>query len=369
MKPMKIKITGILLSLIVSLFFYGCVEEYDPMETNIIDMNNKITSMDKEVAEPGDTVTFTGSDLDKVYKIMLNEEIVPVSFEATPSVLKMIVPSLAPLGDVISINLFFSGKGLATRAIKLISPPVIVELSPSAAQAGDLLTVLGRELYLAEKVTIAGVDVTSTFTLIDDKEFTVVVPEGFTGGDVEITTATGGVTVSPNPLIHGMEIMITNFDGNEYNFGGISSNGNMDQDVMETDVFPRLNYWTFTVTDNNTSWGGNIDFYTSELPEGVDNSKVTLYLDMKLSSAMAVNVMVQSPNNVFGLTRDYVSGWQTVEMKFSDMGTGYGGGEPFGQVDPFETLNAVKIQPPASAASSNWGETVSIDNIKFIIAN
>jgi len=366
---MKNKIGFMLISWLAVSFLVGCEEEYDPMEFGIVDMNHKITSVDKEVTEPGDIVTFTGTDLDKVYKIMLNEETVPVVFEATATELKMTVPSMAPLGDVVTISLFFSGNGLAQRTIRIISPPVIFMLSPSAAQPGETVRVLGRELYLAEQVKIGGVDVTATFTLIDDKQFTVVVPEGFTGGDVEIITATGKVSTSPSPLILGTEILINDFDGNENYFNGISSNGNMDGDKLESEPFPRLNYWTFTITDNGTGWGGNVDFYISGLPSGYDNDKITLYLDLKLSSAMNVNVMVQGNANVYGLTRGYQAGWQTVEMHFSDMGTGYGGGEPYGEVEPFEALTAVKVQPPAQAGDGNFGETVSVDNIRFIIAN
>ncbi|VBB48396.1 hypothetical protein TRIP_D440414 [uncultured Paludibacter sp.] len=360
-------IGGIILSLIFSILIFSGCEDYNPMKNGIVDFNGKITGIDKTIAQPGDTVTLTGTELDKVYKIMLSDKTVPVTFMSTATELKFVVPANAPLGDVIVINIFFSGKGLAQKTIELISPPVILALSPVAAQGGTPLKILGSELYKAKKVKIGGVE--ASFTIVDDKQLTTTVPDGFTGGYVEIITATGAVVTSPSALIYGTEILITDFDNSSNYYSSLSSNGNMDGDKEESEAMPRGKYWTFTITDNNTSWGGNVDFYLKNLPTGFDNSKISLSLDMKLSAPLNVNVMVQGPANVYGKTSSYNAGWQTITLPFSEMGTGYGSGDPIGNVEPFNTLTAVKIQPPAGASDGNFGKTVSIDNIKFIIAN
>jgi hypothetical protein len=368
MKQLNIKIKLMLVSLLMLSVLSGCKKEAEVPGIGVVDMNSKITEFDKLIAQPGDTITFKGSNLDQVYKIMLNEENVVVKYRATATELKMAVPASAPLGSAITINILFSGKGLAQRMVTIQSPPVILELSPAAAHAGDVLTVLGKELYKSTQVFIGNVDVTASFRLIDDKQFTVTVPTAFAGGSVKIVTATGGETLSPNNLVLGTEILINNFDGKANFFGSISSNGNLDLDTEETGDFPRSKFYTFTFKDNATSWGGNVDFFTTGLPAHA-MAITTLSIDIKVSKAMNVSVMVQNPTNVYGLTKSLVVGWQTIVIPFPDMGEGYGNGAPFGNVGPLNAITAVKIQPPAGASSGNFGETISMDNIKFIIAN
>jgi hypothetical protein len=374
MKYKNIKSGLMLVSLFVSLILSSCTEKVDYMESGIIDMNDRITAIDKQVAQPGDIVTVTGNDLDKVYKIMLNTDNVPVVFTATATELKMTVPATTPLGDVITINFLFSGKGLASKAIRIISPPVIFAMSPEAAHTGDIITLYGKELHLAQTVKINDVDVTSSLEIESDKIITVAVPAGFTGGNLTIETASGGITTSPYPLITGTEIMINNYDGNHIYDNGISSNGNLDLDVLETGEFPRNSYWTFTFKDNNTSWGGNVDFFTTAMPASyTDNTKIKLSIDIKLTKAMSVNVMIARGSDVWGKTISLALGWNTVVLPFIDMGSGYGStpstDPAFMPLPLFSAISGVKIQPPASTAGANFGEKISMDNIKFIIVD
>jgi len=355
------------LALLTSWIFTGCQDEENYMAMEIIDMNYKITNVDKEIAQPGDVVTFAGTDLDQVYKIMLNTENVTVNYTATPTELKMTVPSAAPLGDVITVSLFFSGKGLAQRALRIISPPVIFSFSPAAGTPGVKVTVYGRELYLTQEIFVGTIQVPS-FVLVDDRELNFTLPEGSTGGTIKLVTATGGESLSPTDIILGTEILINDFDVTSTYYKGISANGNLKNPTSTAGDFPRGHYTVLTIIDAATSWGGNVDFYLQNLPEAL-NEKVSLSIDLKTSKAMNVSIMVQGPANVYGLTKPITTAWQTIVIPFSEMGTGYGNGEPFGQVEAFKTLTAVKIQPPASASNNNFGETVSIDNIKFIIAN
>lgn len=374
MKHINIKSGLILVSFLVSFLVTGCTEKETYMEPGVIDMNNRITSVDKPVTQPGDIVTVTGTGLDEVYKILLNTDNVPVAFTATATELKMTVPATSPLGDVITVSFLFSGKGLAQLPLKIISPPVIFAMAPEAAHTGDLITVYGKELYLAEIVKINDVDVTSTLEINSDKIITVQAPAGFTGGNLTITTASGGITTSPYALTLGTEIMINNYDGNHHYDNGISSNGNLDNDVLETGEFPRDKYWTFTFKDNATSWGGNIDFYNTAMPATyTDLTKIRMVVDIKLTKAMSVNVMIARGSDVWGKTLPLVLGWNTVVLPFSDMGSGYGStpstDPAFMPLPLFSAISGVKIQPPASASNANFGEKISVDNIKFIIVD
>jgi hypothetical protein len=256
---------------------------------------------------------------------------------------------------------------LAQRALRIISPPVIFDFSPAAGLPGVKITVYGRELQLTQQIIVGTVAVPS-FTLIDDRTLTFTFPEGATGGTIKLVTATGGESLSPRDIILGTEILVNNFDVTSTYYKGISANGNLKNPTTTAGDFPRGNYTVLTIIDAATSWGGNVDFYLQNLPEAL-NAKVSLSIDLKTSKAMNVSIMVQGPANVYGLTKPITTAWQTIVMPFSEMGTGYGNGEPFGQVEAFKTLTAIKIQPPASTSNNNFGETISIDNMKFIIAN
>jgi len=344
MKQIRIRTKLYLLTLLIPLFFASCQKEETYMAVGIIDMNNKIVSVDKEITQPGDVVTFTGTDLDKVYKIMLNTENVPVTYVATATELKMTVPSSTPLGDVITVNIFFSGKGLAQRALRIISPPTIQDFSPSAGMPGDKVTLFGRELYLAQQIFVGTVQV-PTFEIIDDRTLKFTLPVGSTGGIIKVITATGGESLSPREMASGTEILINDFDFTSAFYNGISANGNLKNPTVVMGDFPRNQFTALSFIDAATSWGGNVDFYLKGLPVA-SNDKVSLSIDIKTSKNLNVNIMVQGPANVYGLTKPITTVWQTIVIPFSLMGTGYGSGEPFGQVEPLNKLTAVKIQPP-----------------------
>lgn len=355
------------LVLLMSMALVSCDVENDAFTIGINDFNDRITSVDKEIAAPGDTVIMTGTNLDQVYKIMLNNDNVPVKYVATPTQLKIAIPGSAPLGDVVTVNIFFSGKGLAQRAIAIQSPPTILKVTPSAAQPGTTIKVLGKELYKAVKVYVGDVEV--PFTVVDDKNLTLVLPVGFTGGAVKLVSATGSETLS-QAIVLGTEIILNDFDGTAQYFKGSSNNGNIDAKVEVTGDFPNLKYWTLPIANKASSWGGNFDLYL--LDAGVPvytREQVTLAIDIKASKAMNVSIMVEDKTAaVYGLTKGITAEWQTIAIPFVDMGSGYGnnGTDP---VPDFNMLKGVKIQPPAGSSSGNFGESVSIDNVRFIIAN
>lgn len=376
MKHINIKSGLILVSFLAIMLAAGCTEKETYMDAGVIDMNDRIASVDKVVTQPGDVVTIKGTELDKVYKILLNTDNVPVPFSATASELKMTIPATSPLGDVITVSLLFSGKGLAQIPLRIISPPVIFSIVPEAAHPGDVIRLYGKELHLSKVVKINDADVSASMQIESDKILSVVAPAGFTGGNVTITTESGGVSTGPYPMLLGKEIMINNFDGlenyvNHSGNGFISSNGNLDTDTEETGDFPRSKFWTFTIKDNSTSWGGNLDLFTTGMPDTyTDLSKIRLSIDIQLTKAMNVNVMIARGSDVWGKTLSLAQGWNSVVLPFPDMGSGYGSTfPPEMPLPPFKDISGVKIQPPAQTANGNFGEKISVDNIKFIIVD
>ncbi len=366
MKKLNI-ITKLLIVPCLSLFFLSACGDEDAITIGITDMNKNIVEVDKSLAEPGDVVTFTGTNLDKVYKIMFNNENTPISFVATKTELKVNIPLNTPLGDVITVNILFSGNGLAQRALSIQSPPVILHFIPAAGQPGTIVRVLGRELYKYDKVFIGSNEVTSTVTLISDLEFRFTVPPGSTGGNIKIISKAGGESLSPRQFALGQEIMINDFDGTRQYFTSTSNNGNINPPVEETGDYLRGKFLRLPLVDRSTSWGGNFDIYMSGLPSALDISKISLSLDIRATKAMNVSLMIQNPANVYGLTRPVTVDWQTIVMPLTSLLEGYGNNGPAFAAG-FNTITAIKIQPPATTAAANFGESVSIDNVKFIVS-
>jgi hypothetical protein len=361
-----IKSIAVLLGFVALLA--SCTEDNsNPMEENIKDVSNYITAVDKEIASPGDEVTITGTNLDKVYKIMLNDNLTVIEFEATETSLTFIVPSSAPLGDVVIINIFFEGKGLARYPIEIISPPVISGFSPIAATGGEECHVYGTELYKAVEVYVGDTEV--SFTLIDDKHFVIdQLPEIENGDQIKVVDAAGSETISDWEFVRGTEILITDFDSESDYYTELSSNGNLDGDTEEKGPLPYGTFYTFVFTDNGTSWGGNLDFYFEGVPANYpDNSKVWLYIDIKMSDPVRGRIMVQDPANVYGDDRDFTTEWTTFKLRLDQLYTGYGNGDEVGACPTVDKLTAVKVQPPASADANNFGKTISVDNIRFVV--
>lgn len=369
---MNMKILGNVIKSMAVIFgfvilFASCVDNSDPMAESINDVNANIAALDKTIASPGDKVTVTGSNLDEVFKIMLNDNVSLVEFKATSSsTLEFTIPTSAPLGDVVIVNFFFAKRGLAQRFIEIMSPPVILGFSPVAAKGGEPCTIIGGELYKASKVFIGDTEV--SFELIDDKHLAIAeLPTIVDGDKIKILDESGAETFSVNGFVRGEEILITDFDNSPY-YTGLSSNGNLDKDKEEKGNPPYSTFWTFTITDNNTSWGGNLDLYFAGVPASYnDNSKVWLYIDLKGSDPLPTRIMVEGPSGVYGDDFTLNTDWTTYKLKLDELYTGYGNGDEVGAAPIMANLKGVKVQPPASKNNNNFGKTISVDNIKFIV--
>lgn len=357
----------LILPLFALMTLASCEDGSDAYTTGITDQNSAVLTIDKPIAAPGDVVTITGSNLDQVYKVMLNTESISIPFTATANELKMTLPANAPLGDVITINLLFSGKGLAQYAFSIQAPPTILKVTPSAATlAGTQIKVLGVELYKAVKVFIGETEV--SYTIVDDKTILTAIPEGFAGGQVKLVSASGSESLS-NAIALGEEIMVNDFDGTTKYYKGTSNNGNIDAKVEKKGDFVRGTYLDLPLINKASSWGGNFDISLQDhAATAYDNSKMSLAIDMKASKAMNVSIMLEGLVTVYGKTIGITTDWQTLIIPFTEMGSGYGNNGP-DPVEAFNVLKGIKIQPPATSAANNFGEVVSIDNVRFIVNN
>lgn len=358
-----------------AVFLTACyTENSDPMKENISSFDNKIESIDKTIASPRDVVTVKGKDLDKVYKIMLGTNLSIIKFTVKSSTeLEFTIPTSAPLGDVIVINFFFEGNGLAQRHIEIMSPPVILGFSPVAAKGGESLRLMGAELYKASKVYVGDEEV--EFELINDKNINIkTLPTITDGVKLKVIDETGATIESENGIKRGTELLVTDFDSNDGYYTSMSPNGNLPKDAAEEvpGEPPYNKYYTFTFVDKATSWGGNLDLNFEGIPASYDdNTKVWLYIDLKLSDNLTENkktrIMVEGPAGVYGDDYQVTTEWQTFKLKLSEAYTGYGNGEEQGAAPIMSLLKGAKVQPPAQASEGNFGKVLFVDNIRFVV--
>lgn len=372
MKIFKNISKSIVVLLSLAVIMSACMDNSDPMEESISMLNENIQELDKTIASPGDIVTVTGKNLDKVFKIMLGDNVSIVPFEAKSSTtLEFTIPTSAPLGDVVVINFFFQKQGLAQRYIEIMSPPVVLGFSPIASLGNEPCKVMGAELYKAVDVYVG--DVKVDFELIDDKNFIIQNLPTITDGDlIKIIDETGAEHLSQAGFVRATEILVVDFDSESDYYTSMSPNGNMTTATEVSGLPPYNKHYSFEFKDENTSWGGNLDLYFENISsEYDDNSKVWLYIDLKLSDNLKDNkktrLMVEGPANVYGEDFLVTTEWQTFKVKLSDLYTGYGNGDEVGAAPIMANLKGVKIQPPLQAAESNFGKLLFVDNVRFIV--
>ncbi|NMA73247.1 MAG: hypothetical protein GX963_03615 [Bacteroidales bacterium] len=362
----------------VALLVTSCyTDNSDPMKEHISKVSERIQSLDKTIASPGDVITVKGKELDKVFKIMLGTNLTIIEFNTKSSTeLEFVIPNSAPLGDVIIINFFFEGNGLAQRYIELMSPPVVAGFSPIAALGGESFRIMGIELYKAVEVYIG--DEKVEFSLIDDKNIAVEsLPNITDGAKIKIIDELGLELISENGIKRGTEILVTDFDSQDGYFGEMSPNGNLNRGNANElkGEQPYNNYYSFGITDEGTSWGGNVDFFLDKDnkidAKYDDNTKVWLYIDLKLSDLLnegtKTRIMVEGQTAVYGDDYDITTEWVTYKLLLSEAYTGYGNGSEQGAAPIMAEIKGVKVQPDVTEEHDNFGKVLYVDNIKFIV--
>lgn len=147
---------------------------------------------------PGGRITLTGSNLDRVTQVRVNEVVFRIATQGVTT-LAADVPPNATSGPLSLVD----GEGIARpqpMQITVIGPMTITSFAPASALVGELVTVNGSNLDRAVSVAFGGQKVALVDTHTGASQITVTVPEGATTGTIAVQGESGEQVVSATPL-------------------------------------------------------------------------------------------------------------------------------------------------------------------------
>ena len=133
---------------------------------------------------PGQWIVIHGTNLKEAIQISINGKLVQYDaglFSDVTAVLQ--VPSSLPFNnidpDIVNTIQYVNNSGATTFKFKVSAPPakILGNSMTAATQVGDSIYIYGTDLYLIEKLTIAGVDISPLVTASNGSSLGFVLPE------------------------------------------------------------------------------------------------------------------------------------------------------------------------------------------------
>lgn len=139
--------------------------------------------------KPGDKIELAGKDLDLVTKVTVADE--EVEFAVADGKVSFELPVSTP--SVAEIAMYpASGVKVTIATIGMTLPTELVATPAAGLRNGDEVTISGKDLDVVKAVKFPGVDAEVEFNTVDGN-IVVKCPEGFTSGNIELTTNSGVV--------------------------------------------------------------------------------------------------------------------------------------------------------------------------------
>lgn len=189
------KVTTMMLSAVIAGFFIMGCDNDDAITYSVTDVSSRITGFNKDVTGPGASLTINGSEMDKVVRIFIgNEVITQNSFtEVTPNSITFNVPLTVSLGES-EVLVVYGGNERAFTSITVVALPAISTFTPAFVSAGETVTISGTNLgaSFVSGVSVGGV----AATIVSQSATTLVftVPAGFTTNKITLVSPAGDVT-------------------------------------------------------------------------------------------------------------------------------------------------------------------------------
>lgn len=182
--------------------FLGC-ENNDSVEDQVA-----ITQLQPIEQYQGDDAKIVGSGLDKVNYIFVGNFDAKFTYEAGEISFK--VPVQAPAGINIVTLVVGDKKRVTTEMTVLIKPiPTISTVTPSAAAAGENVTIYGTNLNNSPSIKVGGVTATVVSSTNTKVVFTVpVVANNLVASQIELKTTFG--TATPSSIFYASKNLILN---------------------------------------------------------------------------------------------------------------------------------------------------------------
>lgn len=187
----------------LAIFMVVSCENSDSLSDQV-----SITEVKPLVQYQGDDVTIAGNGLDKVNYVFIGNFDAPFSYESGAITFK--VPNGAPAGTNI-VTLVIGDKVRVTSELKVLVKPIptISVITPSAAAAGENVTIYGTNLNNNPSIKVSGVAATVVSSTDTKLVFTVpVVANNKVASPVVLTTTFG--TVSPTSIFYASKNLVLN---------------------------------------------------------------------------------------------------------------------------------------------------------------
>ena len=175
------------LALITSLFLMGCDNNNDAESVSVL----SVSPAEQYVQ---DIATIEGSGLDQVQYVFVGQ--VESSFTVEGNTLSFEVPTAATLGKNV-VTLAMKNHYRLTTEIGVLKKPIpaVKTITPSAAAAGENVTIYGENLENVPQVKVDGVAATVVSSTSTKLVFTVpVVSNNKISSEIEVKTTFGTIT-------------------------------------------------------------------------------------------------------------------------------------------------------------------------------
>jgi len=204
--------------ILMTLLLIAC--ENDDMDKPVITgVRNYAPSPDDSVLQslqPGQWVTLVGHNLTEATQIIISG--VPVTFNKSlfsDNYAVVQVPAIIPFpvipADKLNTIQYFTKGGSTTFSFEITVPaPTITAISNENANAGDMVTLLGTNLFLLTKLSYAGIEITEYTTSNDGTTVSFILPELNGSGPVVVENKSGAYTTLYN--VNDPTGMLCNFD-------------------------------------------------------------------------------------------------------------------------------------------------------------
>lgn len=176
----------------------------DGVTYSLKDVSNRISGFGSPIVGAGANLTVTGTDLDKVVRVAVGNLVVPsrLFVEATPTSLTFPVPGQAVFGET-TLLFVFPGSERATSSIEVVPLQLITSFNPSAADAGETITLLGLNFEEVGTITASVGGAPATITSMTNTVIKLTVPAGAADGTVTLTSDAGVVSASGQLVLCG----------------------------------------------------------------------------------------------------------------------------------------------------------------------
>ena len=167
----------------------------------------RIEAFSPPLGAPGTPVVIIGANFTNATAVRFNGTIATFSVTAEKQI-SALVPNGATDGPITVVTTVGSVDSVTNFLAS--SQPVITDVVPPAAIAGDIVTVYGANFSGALTVRFNGVAATSVTLTGQGTQLSVVVPANATTGPLTVTT-TGGTATSATAFVTGTMPVVTDF--------------------------------------------------------------------------------------------------------------------------------------------------------------